>query len=191
MSKFRERVTEFIGSSWSVRLQTLIKYSLLVLLIVYSLLFLSEVGGIFNSLETNTEIYNEESDKYKKISDFSFDTKGNIVVGYKDGDTYESTSIPVGNLVYLTRGALSGNTYFYPEVSIMVIEFGYESLFEFLLNKHVLSLFVLFLILTSILTYSEKVKRSFIVLGTKSTRRMFLGMTVLLYIDITLSLILL
>lgn len=191
MNKFRERVTEFIGSSWSVRLQTIIKYSLLVLLIVYSILFLSEVGGIFNSLETNTEIYNEESDKYKKVSDFSFDTKGNIVVGYKDGDTYESTSIPAGNLVYLTRGVLLGNTYFYPEVSIMVIEFGYESLFEFLLNKHVLSLFVLFLILTSILTYSEKIKRSFMVLGTKSTRRMFLGMTILLYIDITLSLIIL
>lgn len=189
LTRFKDEYMKFLESGLSFRVQILLKYGMLVLLIVYSLLYLSEVGGIFGSLESNTEIYNEDSSKFKKVSDFSFDSKGNVVVGYQDGDTYESTSIPKENLVYLTRGTLSGDAYYYPEVCIMAVEFGYASMFEFMFKKQVIPLFLLFLLLTAILTYSEKVKSKFIVLGTKATQRLFLGMTLLLYIDITLSLI--
>ena len=190
--KFKEGYSSFLETSLSVKLQLILKWGLLVLLLVYSVLYLSEVGGLFSSLETNTENYNEDSEKFVKVSDFSLDSKGNIVVGYnnnKDSDKYESTSIPEDNLIYLTRGALSGEAYFYPEVSIMAVEFTYTSMFEFMFKKHIISLFVLFLILTSVFTYSEKVQQKFIIFGTKATRRLFVAMTLLLYIDITLSLI--
>lgn len=186
--KFKEGYSSFLESSLSVKLQLILKWGLLVLLIVYSVLYLSEVGGLFHSLETNTENYNEDSEKFVKVSDFSLDDKGNIVLGYH-ADKYESTSIPVDNLIYLTRGALSGDAYFYPEVSIMAVEFTYTSMFEFMFKKHIISLFVLFLILTSVFTYSEKVQQKFTIFGTKGTRRLFVAMTLLLYIDITLSLI--
>lgn len=186
--KFKEGYSSFLESSLSVKLQLILKWGLLVLLIVYSVLYLSEVGGLFHSLETNTENYNEDSEKFVKVSDFSLDGKGNIVLGYHV-DKYESTSIPADNLIYLTRGALSGDAYFYPEVSIMAVEFTYTSMFEFMFKKHIISLFVLFLILTSVFTYSEKVQQKFTIFGTKGTRRLFVAMTLLLYIDITLSLI--
>lgn len=186
--KFKEGYSSFLESSLSVKLQLILKWGLLVLLIVYSVLYLSEVGGLFHSLETNTENYNEDSEKFVKVSDFSLDGKGNIVLGY-NADKYESTSISADNLIYLTRGALSGDAYFYPEVSIMAVEFTYTSMFEFMFKKHIISLFVLFLILTSVFTYSEKVQQKFTIFGTKGTRRLFVAMTLLLYIDITLSLI--
>lgn len=186
--KFKEGYSSFLESSLSVKLQLILKWGLLVLLIVYSVLYLSEVGGLFHSLETNTENYNEDSEKFVKVSDFSLDSKGNIVLGYH-ADKYESTSIPADNLIYLTRGALSGDAYFYPEVSIMAVEFTYTSMFEFMFKKHIISLFVLFLILTSVFTYSEKIQQKFTIFGTKGTRRLFVVMTLLLYIDITLSLI--
>lgn len=186
--KFKEGYSSFLESSLSVKLQLILKWGLLVLLIVYSVLYLSELGGLFHSLETNTENYNEDSEKFVKVSDFSLDSKGNIVLRYH-ADKYESTLIPADNLIYLTRGALSGDAYFYPEVSIMAVEFTYTSMFEFMFKKHIISLFVLFLILTSVFTYSEKVQQKFTIFGTKGTRRLFVAMTLLLYIDITLSLI--
>lgn len=192
LMKFKEGYSSFLESSLSVKVQLMLKWGLLILLIIYSLLYLSEVGGLFSSLETNTENYKEDSEKFAKVSDFSLDSKGTIVIGYygkDDTSKYESTSIPADNLIYLTRGALSGEAYFYPEVSIMAVEFTYTSMFEFMFKKHILSLFVLFLILTSIFTYSEKVKQKFIILGTKQTRKLFVVMTLLLYIDITLSLL--